>query len=355
MPFITCPHNACDWNTGENTPEVILYLAQAHEKEHQENHQKSLSLPQPERTEKVKRPTISVGCIPEAWSFFEYAWKDFKVSANISEERRVSNLMQCCDDALHKDLFRLYGDPNGSTEDQILQRIKKHAVHTENVIIARVTHQQMKQDRDEPVRNFVARLKGQGGICSYNIEHECQCKKKSNVSYADEMVRNILASGLADNDIQRELFSDANQEMTLEQMINFIESKEAGKRSASQITSTVKTCAVRSTYKRDANQAIRNHTQNKGGETTMAKNTTIPCRWCGRRDHDLGFRKQNCPAFNHICKICGIRSHYEKVCRRNSAAHQPRASTIYMDHEDHSPDLEILIELVHHQAYNQEF
>ena len=215
MTSFSCPRKNCTWTTGEHSEPVALYRAQIHEEEHKENIVPTASIPH-ERTEKAKRPIISAGCNPEDWAFFEYAWEGFKLSANIKEERVVANLMQCCDDSLHKDLFRLYGDPTGNSEEQILKRIKDHAIHAENKIIARVTHQQMKQDRDEPVRNFVAKLKGQAGVCSYTIDHECQCKVKSSISYSDEMVRNILASGLADSDIQRDLFSDANQDMTLE-------------------------------------------------------------------------------------------------------------------------------------------
>ena len=347
---LKCHTPGCTYKTPELPESLCSQDMNNHTASIHANKDQSAHSNLPERTEKAKRPTISVGCTPEDWSFFEYAWKQCKISANI-KDRIVANLMQCCEDTLHKDLFRLYGDPSGSTEEIVFNRIKNHAVHTENVIIARVTHQQMKQDRDEPVRNFVAKLKGQAGICGYTIEHECQCKLKSNVSYSDEMVRNILASGLSDNDIQRELFSDANQEMTLDQMINFIESKEAGKRSASQITSTVITSAVRSTYKRDVNQSIRNYSQHKRYEHANTKKRNKPCNWCGRLDHDYGSR--NCPAFNHTCKNCGKINHYESVCKR-PAAQQPRASTIFMAHDDQSSDPEVLMEAVHHRVLNQE-
>ena len=227
----------------------------------------------------------------------------------------------------------------------------------ENIIIARVTHHQMKQDRDEPVRSFVARLKGQAGTCNYTMKHTCSCKKESDINYSEEMVRNILASGLADNDIQRDLFGDANQEMPLEQMINFIEAKEGGKRSASQVTSTVRTFAVRSTYKRDVNRAVKTHNQSTRSENSNIRYRSGFCGWCGKKGHekyDLETRRRLCPAFDHSCKKCGRHGHYDSLCRGKSMAKFPNTSTIYTGSDPYSSDSEILIDATHHQASKHE-
>ena len=47
------------------------------------------------------------------------------------------------------------------------------------------------------------------------------------------MIKVVLCRGLEDNDIQVDLLGDRNQEMTLEQVLKFIEAKKAGKSSAS--------------------------------------------------------------------------------------------------------------------------
>ena len=49
------------------------------------------------------------------------------------------------------------------------------------------------------------------------------------------MIEDVLCRGLEDSDIQVDLLGDRNQEMTMEQVIKFIEAKEAGKRSASRL------------------------------------------------------------------------------------------------------------------------
>ena len=87
----------------------------------------------------------------------------------------------------------------------------------------------MRQDRDETIRSFGARIPGQAGVCKFSIT--CQnCQHDAN--YTEAILRDVLTRGMSDTEIQLDLLSDSNQDMTLEEAFKFIEAKEAGKRSA---------------------------------------------------------------------------------------------------------------------------
>lgn len=82
----------------------------------------------------------------------------------------------------------------------------------------------MRQYRDDLVRNFSAKLRGQPGVCKFvitcpNCNHE--------VNYTDTIVRDVLARDIADLDIQLDLLGDKKQNMTLEEVTKFVEAKEA--------------------------------------------------------------------------------------------------------------------------------
>ena len=47
--------------------------------------------------------------------------------------------------------------------------------------------------------------------------------------------RDVLTRGIADAEIQLDLLGDKKQDMTLEEVFQFVEAKEAGKRSASRL------------------------------------------------------------------------------------------------------------------------
>ena len=110
--------------------------------------------------------------------------------------------------------------------------MKVLAVREENVMVARVTLHNEKQDRGEPICAYRARLRGQAGVCKF-IQKCINCDAV--VDYTKAMLRDVLCRGMEDSEIQLDLLGDKNQDMTLEQMLRFIEAKEAGKRSATQL------------------------------------------------------------------------------------------------------------------------
>ena len=76
------------------------------------------------------------------------------------------------------------------------------------------------------------------------------------VDYTEAMLRDVLCRGMEDSEIQLDLLGDKNQDMTLEQMLRFIEAKEAGKRSATQLLLPHATDAITgSAYKHHSGEA----------------------------------------------------------------------------------------------------
>ena len=74
----------------------------------------------------------------------------------------------------------------------------------------------MRQDRDEPIRNFGAMLRGQAGVCKFFMQ--CPgCSK--DVNYTDQILRDVVTRGIVDTDLQLDLLGDCNQNMTLEEVL----------------------------------------------------------------------------------------------------------------------------------------
>ena len=65
-------------------------------------------------------------------------------------------------------------------------------------MVARVQLQSMQQDRDEPVRAFAARLRGQAGVCKFTL-HCADCVR--DLSYSDNIIHDSLIRGLCDEEI----------------------------------------------------------------------------------------------------------------------------------------------------------
>ena len=112
-------------------------------------------------------------------------------------------------------------------------------------MVSRMTLMTMTQDREEGIRNFAARLRGQAKICKFY--KNCSHDPAQAVNYTDDMVWHALIKGLGDSDIQQDVLGHNDQDMNLEDTIKFIEAKEAGKRS--QATLQNPGAAALSSYK----------------------------------------------------------------------------------------------------------
>ena len=183
------------------------------------------------------------------------------------------------------------------TEAYVLHSIQMLAVREENIMVARVTLHNLREDRDETIRSFGARLRGQANICKFSIKCPgCDIY----VNFTDESMRDVLAMGIADPDIQMNLLSDKREDMPLEEVFQFVEAQEAGKRSASRLLDS------------HAVEAASSYMKNKN-------NRSDTCGYCGKTGHGRSaparIRRNECPAYGNICELCNINHHLANMCR----------------------------------------
>ena len=343
MPAVSCPYPNCEYVTDDLDATIVAALINAHSLAHaQHTNGQNQTAKVTVKAEKVRRPTISVGGSSEDWAYFINRWTDYVIATGITGRDCTIQLLECCEENLRKDLTRSHGDGlRTKTEADLLEAIKSLAVREENIMVARVTLHGMKQDREESVRAFGARIKGQAGVCKLSVKCP-NCER--DVSYKDDVLKDVLARGIADQEIQLDLLSDSNQDRSLEEMFKFVEIKETGKMSASHINNP----ALSHTIPNNVN-ATSTYRQNKRQQPQKAKE--LICSYCGKSGHGTNAlatqRKSVCPAFGHKCGACDKLHHFEQVCRSKSKVNKiknehafcgPRSD--YDSHTDNdSPDL----------------
>lgn len=313
MPSVQCPVPGCDYVTPDLDPAVVAALITTHATVHTHTAQNTNS----SKTEKVRRPTITLSGTAEDWAYFQTRWTEYKQATKIDGQEAVLQLLECCEENLRRDVTRAAGGTlTQKTEQQVLTAIRALAVREESSMVARAALYNMKQDREESVRAFCARIRGQANTCKFTTTcPTCNI----DVCYTDTMIRDVLSRGLADQDIQLDLLGNSNQDMNLEQVVAFVEAKETGKRSASRLIDThssesYKTAAAHSQYRREQRQTRVNKNQ------TQAQNSANElCQYCGLPGHGtkltLKERKLRCKAYGHKCEFCKIDHHTENVCR----------------------------------------
>ena len=177
----------------------------------------------------------------------------------------------------------------------------------------------MRQDHDETIRSFGARLRGQAGVCKFLIT--CPgCYTDEN--YTENILRDVLTRGLADSEIHLDLLGDKNQYMTLGEVFQFIEAKEAGKTSAGRLPENQGADAARNQYRRSKQEELKNRKFDKKNEL---------CSYCGKRGHGKNappkIRKNDSPAYGKTCYHCGRANHFEAVCRSKDKPRNPAPSS----------------------------
>ena len=312
MATINCPAPGCDVTWPLSTPEpVLLRLLDIHSATAHAAPARVSAPPVAAKAEKVRRPTVSAAGTSEAWAYFLQRWADYKQATHLTGSDVIFQLLECCDEDLRKDLTRTFGALSSSDERTVLENIKSLAVRQENIMVARVRLQQMRQDRDEPVRAFAARLRGQAGVCNYRVKCPSEVCNAS-VDYSGIMVRDALIRGLNDEEIRLDILGESRQDMSLEDALSYAEAKESGKRSASRLLiedSPVVTTAAVSSYRRSERQRY---------DPDETRSSTSACGYCGRSGHSSSRqeRTKKCPAFGKKCTKCGMAHHFANVCRQ---------------------------------------
>ena len=330
MPIVNCPVDGCPYAT----PDVDAVLAAALITAHATTHRPATSDPPAARVEKVKRPTVSSAGTSEDWSYFKSRWGDYVKATRVSGADKVVQLLECCDEQLRKDLTRTAGGTlTNKTEEEVLTAMKSLAVREENVMVARVTLHNMRQDRDEPIRSFGARLRGQAGVCKF-VTKCTNCD--SELNYTEAILRDVLCRGLDDPEIQLDLLGDKNQAMNLEQVLKFVEAKEAGKRSASRLLVPPSADALASSsYRRQRSDTLKERHRDHPTQIDGRDQHEV-CGYCGKKGHGKNasprVRKQECPAYDQACRRCGRNHHFENVCRSKSGT-KPGSSTKHEEQE----------------------
>jgi len=210
MPAVQYPIESCTYVTPDLDPSIVAALLTTHATVHNSSphHQGGA-------VERVKRPTISSAGTSEEWQYFTTRWTEYVAATKVTGREKVLQLLECCDDDLRKDLTRsTVGTLSDKAEAQVLAAIKSLAVRDENTMIARVTLNNSRQDRDEAIRSYCARLRGQANVCKYVID--CQnCGHQ--VDYTESILRDVICRGLEDSDIQLDLLGQTNQDISLRQ------------------------------------------------------------------------------------------------------------------------------------------
>ena len=172
------------------------------------------------KPEKFPRPSIGLDEAVERWEDFKSAWEQYKDEYSLTGQRLTRQLVACCSSELSTSLSRATGGKHFTLdEDTLLLRMQELVVRFENPAVQVQTFLAINQQADEGVRHFLSRLKGVATHCNFVVKCSgADCGET--VSYADNVIRFKLVSGLMDEEIKEDVL--AAGELDLEQTVKLV-------------------------------------------------------------------------------------------------------------------------------------
>ena len=293
MTALECTHEGCTSGAGGakfKTPaleatQALEYLKYHREDVHGQRGVAAGGGADKVQLSKIPRPEISGGCSQEDFKFFTRKWDQYVRSSNEKDGTKLKDqLTNCPDDTLRSALYKALGDriDTISVKD-LLKEIEVLAVVRQSNNVNTLAMISAKQERDEPVRQFAARLRGLAAVCDLSVT--CTCGLK--VSEVDKWVRMSLIGGLNDEDTKQAVLSKVD-EMPLDETITFVEARETGKTALKILGGKLSSGEIHKVQQDRADQRS--------------------CTYCGKKGHgktpNFDLRKTDCPAYGKKCAKC---------------------------------------------------
>ena len=226
--------NGAAWSwTGDAALAAVLLA-----NHHQDVHRAAAAAPATDRRPRpppLQPPRLDAQCSEARFDEFKVEWEFYKRSVEMPDGSGSSYLLLCLPEEVRKDVQAATNGAHTMTEVELLATIKQYAVLQRAVSSMKMDLYGMKQDDGEPVRKFYARVQTLARQCQLTIpcpEVGCRYHNAPFISYADEVVKQVVLCGIADLDIKKEVLGTTGiNAKSLTETLGLIEDKETAARS----------------------------------------------------------------------------------------------------------------------------
>ena len=205
MVAISCTVTGCEYATDDLPPQYAMELLGQHRVDiHNVAAPAPVPAAQPRATSRppsLDRPKIDAGVTIEQWNMFTRKWELYRTGSSIDEASAPAQLFQCAGEHLGDSLLKSDSTITTKPLADLISAMKSLAVVPVATGVLRSDLLQLRQDHDEPFRNFAARVRGKAEPCAF----KATCKCGENVDYTDHVIKDVLISGISDLDIRRDV------------------------------------------------------------------------------------------------------------------------------------------------------
>lgn len=243
----------------------------------------------------VERGVIS----SKDWRTWKQMWTNYFVIAQLDRQTpayQIALFLHTIGPAA-LEIYNTFADDCRGNLSSIITRFGTFAEGEANETFERYEFNTRKQQEDESFEAYLASLRTRMRSCNF-----CNCMK-------DSLLRDQIVLGVHDPNLKRRLLQERH--LTLEKCTDICKSAEAAEAHFKAVGDHAE--ANVHTLGRE-NSSLRKQRLSRN----TARQRQTPCKYCGGQ-HPRD--KLKCPAFGKVCKSCGRRNHFEKVCMQAARAH----------------------------------
>lgn len=277
----------------------------------------------------------------DKWETFSEQLEFYLIEKDITDEKKkVSALMTRVDQETY-DLIKELLAPAKIIDkkfDDITKLLQDHFNPKPSIAMERCKFHQSKQEPDESIAEFAAKLK--------KLSLKCEFKNLK------EALHDQLVCGIRDKDIRVKLFEDSS--MDYDKALKIAITHESAVKNAIDSLNTLKSdnrkadvFAFSSGSQQFSTRGQRGghrggstqHTirrQGADGKQLPEFNQGITCYCCGRPNHT----SKNCRFIGYTCNHCHKRGHLEKVCKSRNANSKSKEQVKNITESEELPDEE---------------
>ena len=161
-----------------------------------------------------------MGVSIEEWNVFVRRWELFRSGSGIDEASAPSQLFQCAGTELGDSLLKANQQATSGSLPGLLAAMRSLAVIPVATCVLRTELLQLRQERDETVRAFSARVRGKAETCAFSTT----CERGKDVDY---IIHHVLLNGLYNPDSRREILGTTDiLNKVVNDVVALVENKE---------------------------------------------------------------------------------------------------------------------------------
>ena len=305
---------------------------------------------QPSKPPTATAPQVNAEMTHPEFRKFRVDWRVFKTLTALPTGQIAAQVYSNCDSNVQNAIINSHSDFFSLGEAAVLDLLESIVTKRSNPSVHRLAFAALSQSENEPVQDFVVRLKSAARDCEFvcpSCNHDLVP-----VHVKDQLVRGLHNSGL-----QTDILAKSESLTDLPAIVKHAQSFEVAIHDQSKLQDCSDVMGARiSEYKRMGQMRIRgsfqqpsdgnqqssgNHQrqvrfrtpedgppsddrQHKGQYKSQQQQRSRACKGCGSTAHPED-RQSSCPAWGQKCNNCDTPNHFAKVCRQAKGRGSARA------------------------------